>query len=178
MIDPAYHFCPRCAGTLVVQIHEGQEQHVCSVCHETLYKNQNVCTDSVIIRNGKMLLVRRARDPKRGFLDLPGGFVNPNEKSSDGALREIEEELKVKGKIIRVLGLYGPSPYLYKGVTYYNGGAFFLVDIAGQEPVASDDVARVEWWPLDALPSKEEFAFTSQHEFFQDVMDGKIDLSL
>lgn len=177
MIEPAYHFCPRCGGALGVEQHEGQEFQVCSVCKETLYKNQHVTVDAVLVQNGKLLLVRRARDPQKGWLDFPGGFVNPDEKPADAVVREVREELHIDAHVVRLLGMWGPSPYPYKGVTHYNCGGYFLMQIDAGEPRPDDDVASIEWFSLEELPQPEEMAFTAQREFLLEVKEGKVSLS-
>ncbi len=175
MIESAYHFCPQCGKPLHTEVHESEEVHVCEQGH-VLYKNQNVTVDGVIIRDGQVLLARRGRDPQIGFLDLPGGFVIANEKPQDAIVREIREELQVEAKVVRLLGVYGPTIYPYKGVTQFNTGVMYLLTIGTEQPIPTDDVASLEWYGLSSLPYG-KLAFTSQNDFFEDIRSGKIDLS-
>lgn len=52
--------------------------------------------DAVVTHSGKVLLVKRGDNPGKGLWALPGGFLNPNERMLDGALRELKEETKIK----------------------------------------------------------------------------------
>ena len=52
-------------------------------------------TDAVVIKSGHVLLVRRAGQPGRGLLALPGGFIDPNERIRNACIRELKEETKI-----------------------------------------------------------------------------------
>ncbi len=61
-----------------------------------------VTADAVVIQSGHILLVERGQMPGQGLLALPGGFVNPQERIRDGAIRELSEETGIsdsKGQI-------------------------------------------------------------------------------
>lgn len=176
MITPIFKYCPRCAGSLEIVEHEGEQVQVCSVCHNILFKNQNICVDAVIVRDGAMLFSYRARDPMKGALDIPGGFVKANEKPQHAIVREVKEELRVDGTIKKLLGVYGPGKYEYKGVTEYNTALIYSIDIGNQTPKPSDDVGDITWIPLTSLPDPKELAFTTEHEFLRDVIAGKVHL--
>ena len=55
-------------------------------------RNAKRCASAVIVREGRVLLGRRAGEPGRGQWDIPGGFLNPWEHPADGAMREVREE--------------------------------------------------------------------------------------
>jgi ADP-ribose pyrophosphatase YjhB (NUDIX family) len=172
MIEPGYKFCPQCGTSLHITQHDGQDMQECEQGH-ILYKNQNVAASGVIVNDKKMLFVRRAHEPQKGWLDFVGGFVNPDEKPAIGMQREIEEELGVESTVIRLLGAYGPAVYPYKGITYYNIDLTYLVELVSLDLHPQDDVASIEWISLDSLPYG-KMAFPSQNEFLDDVREGKV----
>ncbi len=166
MIEPAFHFCPQCAEKLTTIDDHGALRQVCGRGH-VLYKNQNVTVSAAIFRDGKVLLARRALEPYKGMLDLPGGYVEPDERATNALIREVEEELHVKGEITKLVGFYGPDYYPFKGVDSYNGCVIYKVDIGKQVPRPDDDVASLEWFPLTALPAGREMAFPSHREWLK-----------
>ena len=72
---------------------------------------------------GIILTVRNA-DPKKGRLDLPGGFVDYNESLEDALAREIKEELNIGISMVNYLGSF-PNVYRYKNVTYFTVDTIF-----------------------------------------------------
>lgn len=99
-----------------------------------------------IIRAGKVLLAKRAAEPKQGEWDLPGGFIAPGEVVTEGLRREILEETGLKLENLRRLH---QAPGDYAGKPTLN---FIYTAEATGEPVAGDDVAELRWFPLEALP--------------------------
>lgn len=175
MIQPSFHFCPRCAGKLLVVKKETTPVHQCSQCGFVLYHNQNVTTAAIIAREGKLLFTRRKVNPYRGMLDLAGGYVEPQETPQDGMLREVREELGVTGTLVAQLGIFGPDAYEFGGMTVYNSTAHFQVDIGNQTPVAADDAASLEWLELATLDLS-TVAFPGQRACLSLLLAGKLTL--
>jgi ADP-ribose pyrophosphatase YjhB (NUDIX family) len=80
---------------------------------------------AIIEINGTILLMKRAHEPKIGFLDLPGGFVDYRESLEAALAREVREELSLELRDIRYFGS-APNTYRYKEVTYFSEDSFFL----------------------------------------------------
>lgn len=64
----------------------------CESCGEHHWNNPKPSGSAIVERDGKALLVKRAREPWRGFWDVPGGFCDPAEHPADAAMREVTEE--------------------------------------------------------------------------------------
>ncbi|PWU24016.1 hypothetical protein C5B42_00975 [Candidatus Cerribacteria bacterium 'Amazon FNV 2010 28 9'] len=175
MIEPAFHFCPRCGGNLIITQHEGESMQMCESCHHILYKNQNATVSGIVIHDHQMLCVRRGREPQKGMLDFVGGFVRADEKPALAIVRETEEELGVKSSVIQLFGAYGPSTYPYEGITHYNLDLIYQIRLGSFDLKPQDDVAGFEWIDLAALPYG-QMAFPSQNEFLEEVKKGKIHL--
>ena len=78
-----FRFCPVC-GSPDFQVHN-EKSKVCRACGFTYYMNPSAATVAVIINdNDELLVVRRAKEPAKGTLDLPGGFSDFDETSEEG----------------------------------------------------------------------------------------------
>jgi ADP-ribose pyrophosphatase YjhB (NUDIX family) len=105
---------------------------------------------AVIVDGGRLLMVRRAKDPGRGLWSVPGGHVERGEYLGDAVRREVREET---GLDIEVEGLIGFFEVL--GDEYH----YVILDFMAH-PVAGDlgagtDVDEVEWVPLDQVTRRE-----------------------
>ncbi|MEX2100837.1 MAG: NUDIX hydrolase [Acidimicrobiia bacterium] len=110
-------------------------------------------TDVLIVRDGRVLLARRAIDPDRGRWELPGGFGDRGEHPADTAHREIREELAIDVRLTGVLGFYvAPHHEDSVLVTVYIGET-------DDDPSEADgEVAAWQWFASDALPAEHEMA--------------------
>ena len=80
--------------------------------------------------DGKIVLIKRAKEPGRGMLDLPGGFVDPKESAEQAVIREVKEELQIDIKEPEYLGSF-PNIYKYQDVLYHTCDLFFYSRIDG-----------------------------------------------
>lgn len=135
----AFTYCPKCSSQNLVA--RGNKAVSCKDCDYILYQN-NAAAVAVFIRHeGKIVLARRARDPKKGMLDTPGGFVDPFESLEDALHREVKEELNLELTEVKYLAS-APNVYNYRGVTYLTTDCFFTaqaVDFNQIKP--ADDVS-------------------------------------
>ena len=139
-----FHYCPRCGSAQFVE-HDSRSKK-CKDCGFLYYFDAAAATVCVLINERHELLVcRRARDPQKGTLDLPGGFVDPGESIESGMLREIKEETGMTARIKRFLFSL-PNTYLFSGFKVATADCFFLCKVEGEcRPHASDDAAELIW---------------------------------
>jgi NAD+ diphosphatase len=130
-IKPFNH-CPAC-GSSDISFSDMKEL-VCRDCSFTYYQNVAAAAAAILEYDKKVVLIKRAREPGKGRLDLPGGFVNPKESAEEALRREIKEELKIEVGKLKYLGSY-PNVYKYKGVVYHTCDLFFhsKIDALGPE---------------------------------------------
>ena len=144
-----FHFCPKC-GSEDFEIHSPLSRH-CNHCGFTYYQNPRAST-AAFIQNGKgeLLIARRAKDPAKGTLDLPGGFVDNEETAEQGMVREIKEETGLEITTENIEYLFSvPNVYRYSGMDIHTLDLFFLCHVEGEPTVkAEDDAAELTWLPL------------------------------
>jgi len=101
-----------------------------------------------------VLWLRRAKAPGLGLLDLPGGFVDPDEDLEAAITRELREELGLRVGNGRYL-FSAPNRYDYAGVTYRTLDAYFEFELASLPTVTLNDEAQALAWlpPLEVTPT-------------------------
>jgi 8-oxo-dGTP diphosphatase len=106
-----------------------------------------ICVGAIALDKGRLLLVRRGRDPGAGEWSVPGGRVEAGETLQEAVVRELREET----------GLAGVCGALVGWVERIGAGHHFVildfaVTVGGDaEPVAGDDAADAAWVPVDEL---------------------------
>ena len=82
------------------------ERDVCATCGFIDYVNPKIVTGSIVRHEGKLLLCRRAIEPRVGFWTLPAGFMEVGETAEQAAMREAHEEANARIVIDRLLAVY------------------------------------------------------------------------
>ena len=95
--------------------------------------------------DGKLLMVRRGRDPHIGTWDVPGGFCEINETVIEAAIREAEEELHVKIEVDTVLDSL-PEKYPYNNIEHSILSAFVIARIVSGQPTPDDDIDDMKYF--------------------------------
>lgn len=88
---------------------DNRSREVCDTCGFVLYENPKIVVGSVVRHDGRILLCRRAINPRRGFWTIPAGYLELNETPENGARREASEEANVTLDIERLLAVYSVS---------------------------------------------------------------------
>ena len=142
--------CPKCGARALKP--SGPYSFDCSECDFVYYMNAAAAVAGLIVDSRERLLVTvRARDPEKGTLDLPGGFIDPGETAEAALAREIEEELNLKVAAMEYF-MSMPNRYLYRQVLYATLDLAFVCrvdDFSGMRPM--DDIADVVHLPLGQI---------------------------
>lgn len=144
-----FHFCPKC-GSPDFEIHNALSRH-CANCGFTFYQNPRASTAAFILNEkGELLVARRGKEPAKGTLDLPGGFVDNDENAEQGMVREIKEETGLDINPDAVEYLFSiPNVYHYSGMDIHTLDFFFLCHTTNDAVVkANDDAAELQWLTL------------------------------
>jgi ADP-ribose pyrophosphatase YjhB (NUDIX family) len=148
-----FHFCPKC-GSSDFEIHNALSRH-CSNCGFTYYQNPRASTAAFILNHkGELLVAQRGKEPAKGTLDLPGGFVDNEETAEQGMVREILEETGLRINVDSVEYLFSiPNIYRYSGMDIHTLDLFFRCYVDEENAVikAADDAAELAWVPLNKV---------------------------
>ncbi|MBN2592236.1 MAG: NUDIX domain-containing protein [Sedimentisphaerales bacterium] len=121
-----FNCCPACGSSDIV--FEDDKRFNCRECGFIYFHNVAAAVGAILEYDGKLVLIKRAKEPGKGKLDLPGGFVDPKESAEEALIREIKEELNINLNGPKYLGSY-PNIYQYEGVIYYTCDLFFYCKI-------------------------------------------------
>lgn len=90
----AIKFCTACGTqvTLTIPAGDNRQRHVCPDCGEIQYQNPKIVTGCIPIWEERILLCKRAIEPRKGYWTIPAGFLENGESIEQGAARETREE--------------------------------------------------------------------------------------
>lgn len=165
-----FAYCPVCGSKHFAEHNAKSKQ--CENCGFTYYLNPSAATAAFIINSrGELLVERRGKEPAKGTLDLPGGFIDNDETAEEGVAREILEETGLKVTSARYMFSL-PNIYLYSGMTIHTLDIFFRCTVEdGAEPVAADDAAECLWLPLSEIHT-EQFGLRSIRQALYMFLQG------
>ena len=129
---------------------DDRERRVCNTCGFVDYVNPKIVAGAVVqSADGRILLCKRAIEPRQGFWTLPAGFMEEGESVADAARREAREEACAQLDIIDLLAVYS-IPRISQVQMFFRARLADPSIAAGPE---SQDVALYEWdeIPFDAL---------------------------
>jgi ADP-ribose pyrophosphatase YjhB (NUDIX family) len=160
-MEPAKHFkfCPRCGHQRSKGV--GTSPLRCGACGFLYYFNPTIAVAGFIFApDGRALFIRRAKEPAKGKLAVPGGFVDVGESAEEALRRETREEVNVELADLSYLCSHVNS-YDYGGVTYPVLDLFFTaLAVQTNEAKALDGVESIQWLDPQAV-NLDEMAFTS-----------------
>lgn len=148
-VKDAYVFCPRCGNPFEDR---SNLLSTCKECGLKFYHSPKPCVGILLVgSDGKLLMVRRGRDPHKGTWDVPGGFCERDEATSEAAIREAREELHVEIKIDTIFDSL-PEIYTFNEIDYPILSTFMSAHIISGTPSPDDDVDHMDYFtPEDAV---------------------------
>ncbi len=153
-----YRFCPRCGAELVISEVEDKTRPHCPSCGFIYYQNPTPAAGAMIVKDDKILLVKRSIDPGKGDWCIPAGFCEWTEHPQQTAVREIREET---GLDIRIDGMFD----IFMGMDDPRTHAvliLYLARILGGELTPGDDAADARYFDFDEIPS--DIAFQAHRD--------------
>ena len=166
-------FCPKCGKETLLW--DGEKKWSCSNCDYVLFNNVAGAVAVVIKFKDEIFFSKRNQEPKKGKLDLTGGFTDPRESAEETCVRELWEELKNKidkNKLKYITSL--PNVYHYKGIDYNTLDLFYEYEVTEkfETHLELSEISDVYWIKIKEI-NLEEIAFDSQKKFFKDYISNQ-----
>lgn len=164
------NYCSECGEKVSKQIPEGDDRprYVCDACQTIHYQNPRIIVGTIPLYGDKVLLCRRAIEPRRGFWTVPAGFMENSETTLQGAQRETWEEARARVDNARLYRLFD-LPHISQVYMFY------LADLLDGEFGTGPESLEVELFEEGAIPW-EEIAFPvvsrALREYFADRQTG------
>lgn len=168
-------FCPDCGASVHRQIPPGdnRERHVCTRCEAVHYHNPRIITGCLPVYGDRVLLCRRAIEPRLGFWTLPAGFLELGESVAEGAGRETLEEAGVP---VTVGDLYCMFNLPHIGQVYMMYRAELAEPVF---PASTPESLEIALFREDEIPWQ-QLAFRTMwrtlHHYFIDRRSGQFPL--
>lgn len=164
-------FCSECAHpvSLMVPPDDNRPRYVCSQCGTIHYQNPKMVIGSIPVwdhdGDTRILLCKRAIEPRYGYWTLPAGFMENNETTSEAAIRETEEEAGARVEIHELFSLLN-VPHVHQVHMFYRATLLDLDYAAGTESLDVQLFREAEIpWDDIAFPT---VAYTLKY-FFEDL---------
>jgi ADP-ribose pyrophosphatase YjhB (NUDIX family) len=163
-------FCAECGGPIVreIPVNDNRLRCICSACGTIHYQNPRVVAGCVAEWRGKVLLCRRAIEPRSGLWTLPAGFMEMGETTAEAAVRETLEEANAR---VGAAELYTVMSLLHMDQVHMMYRAP-LLDLDFSPGSESTDVALFD---PESIPWKEIAFPTIRHTlicYVQDLAHG------
>lgn len=154
-----FAFCPKC-GSKNFEIYNEKAKH-CTDCRFVYYFNP-VAAVAAVIENekGEMLVATRSKEPAKGTLSLPGGFVDVYETAEETVCREVFEETGLVVDSVKYLFSI-PNIYPFSEVEVHTVDMFFQCQVKDFSKMkAQDDVAKLQFIAREKL-NPDDFGLAS-----------------
>lgn len=164
-------FCSKCGHETLIW--DGEKKWNCSNCDYVLFHNVAGAVAVIIKFKNEILLTRRNQEPKKGKLDLAGGFVDPKESAEETCARELFEEMKLKIELSKLKYLASlPNTYLYKDMLYNTLDLFYEYSVGEkfENELEREEISEVIWIKKEDL-NLDEIAFDSQRIFLRKYLN-------
>ncbi|MGA1496440.1 MAG: NUDIX hydrolase [Steroidobacteraceae bacterium] len=171
-------FCPECGQPVEMRVPEGDHlpRHVCGSCEAIHYHNPKIIVGCVPEYQGRILLCRRAIEPRHGYWTFPAGFMENGETMQQGAARESWEEALARVEIGSPLAIVHvlhaqqvhvtfrarlPSPEFAAGTESLEVGLYEPAEIPWDDIAFPSVHFALERWLEDRSRGREELHFTA-----------------
>jgi 8-oxo-dGTP diphosphatase len=153
MIKKRNH-CSHCGLPLTQKDEGGVPRDFCASCEVYYYDNPLPVAANIVVKDREILLVKRKNDPFKGLWCLPMGFAESGESIEAAAIRELQEETGIDGKILDLVDVESGHSDTYGDLLFLT----FETEWTSGELIAGDDASEVNFFAFDNMP---DMAFES-----------------
>ena len=149
------NYCSHCGAKVELKTPPGDHlpRHMCGICGAIHYENPKMVVGAIPEWEDKILLCRRAIEPRHGFWTLPAGFMENNETTAQAAARETAEEANARVEIIALYALYN-IPHISQVHLFFRSRLLDLDFMPGSESLEvalfSEAAFPGKIWPFPA----------------------------
>ena len=160
------NFCPHCGKYLMIKPEGNVLRDYCEHCKEYFYDNPLPVVSAIVVNDRDVLLVKRKHHPNKGQWCLPMGFAESGESIEAAALRELQEEAGIHGKITGLVDVTSGYSKTYGDMIFIT---FEVEQMAGKiKP--GDDATEAMLFPFNQLP---KLAFDSNKKAISAYLQSK-----
>ncbi len=144
-------YCPKCGSSDF--LFKEDHSFLCNKCQFHLYINSAAAVAALIVNDkGEILFTRRAIEPHKGMLDLPGGFVDIMESAENALIREIKEELNLDINSFKYF-MSSPNEYIFGGLSVFTLDLAYICHPKTFNYIhAKDDISDYEFISPNLIP--------------------------
>ncbi len=163
-------FCSHCGNKVEHKIPEGDNRprYVCEPCDFIHYQNPNIVAGTLPVYKDKVLLCKRAIEPRYGYWTLPAGFMENKETTQEGAVRETWEEAEATVEITQLFSMINVPQIDQVHI-------FFLANLSEPKFASGSESLEVALFSEQEIPW-DEIAFPTVKKtlelFFEDRKKG------
>ena len=160
-------FCHDCGAPTELSRPNGDtlDRHVCTACDTIHYINPKIVVGAVCDWQDKVLLCRRAIEPRIGYWTTPAGFMEIGESTEQGAIRETWEEATARIEIVGLLGLYNI-------VRLSQVQIFYRANLLSPDMAAGIETLELDLFDWDKIPW-DDLAFPTVHWILEKAIETR-----
>lgn len=173
-IETTINFCCVCGAETVMKIPQGDDKMraVCNKCGHIHYQNPKIVNACIIEHQGKILLGKRTIEPRKGYWNVPAGFMENGESTSGGAIREVREEVCAELEDVALFGVYN---IIHQNQVHI----YFRAKLKGSKFAAGVETSEVALFTPEQIPWN-NLAFSvsvaALNRYFKEMPSGKFSI--